>query len=72
MLKPKSPQESFYGSYLYDRIVPIDHLLRKINQVVDFSFAEQILKDRYNPDIGRPAEDTGIHATVVLVTIYLW
>jgi transposase len=57
MLKPKSPQESFYGSYLYDRIVPIDHLLRKINQVVDFSFVRQILNDRYNPDIGRPAED---------------
>jgi transposase len=57
MLKPKSPQESFYGSYLYDRIVPIDHLLRKINQVVDFSFAGQILQDRYNPAIGRPAED---------------
>src|SRR3989337_1463155 len=57
MLKPKSPQESFYGSYLYDRIVPVDHLLRKINQVVDFSFARQILQDRYNPDIGRPAED---------------
>ena len=33
MLKPKSPQESFYGTYLYDRIVPIDHLLRKINQI---------------------------------------
>ena len=57
MLKPKSPQESFYGSYLYDRIVPADHLLRKINQVVDFSFTGQILKDRYNPEIGRPAED---------------
>src|SRR4030066_1373077 len=57
MLKPKSPQESFYGSYLYDRIVPVDHLLRKINQVVDFSFARQLFKDRYNPDIGRPAED---------------
>jgi len=38
MLKPKSPQESFYDSYLYDSIVPADHLLRKINQVVDFSF----------------------------------
>ncbi len=59
MLKPKSPQESFYGSYLYDRIVPIDHLLRKINQVVDFSFVGEILKDRYNPAIGRPAEDPG-------------
>jgi transposase len=57
MLKPKSPQESFYGSYLYDRIVPADHLLRKINQVVDFSFTGQILKDRYNANIGRPAED---------------
>jgi len=57
MLKPKSPQESFFGSYLYDRIVPIDHLLRKLNQVVDFSFAGRILKDRYHPDIGRPAED---------------
>jgi len=57
MLKPKSPQESFFGSYLYDRIVPIDHLLRKINQVVDFSFAKQIFKDRYNPVIGRPAEE---------------
>ena len=53
MFKPKSPQESFFGSYLYDRIVPIDHLLRKINQVVDFSFARQILQDRYNLDIGR-------------------
>ena len=57
MLKPKSPQESFYGSYLYDRIVPGDHLLRKINQVVDFSFTERILQDRYHPDIGRPAEN---------------
>jgi transposase len=56
MLKPKPPQESFYGSYLYDRIVPPDHLLRKINQVVDFSFAGQILNDRYHPHIGRPAE----------------
>jgi len=57
MLKLKSPQESFYGSYLYDRIVPVDHLLRKINQVVDFSFVGKILQDRYNPDIGRPAAD---------------
>ncbi len=57
MLKPKSAQESFYGSYLYDRIVPVSHLLRRINQVVDFSFAGEILQDRYNPAIGRPAED---------------
>lgn len=57
MLKAKSAQESFYGSYLYDRIVPIDHILRKINQVVDFSFVNDLVKDKYTPDFGRPAED---------------
>ena len=57
MLKPKSAQESFYGSYLYDKIVPPDHLLRKINQVVDFSFVNELVRDRYTPDFGRPAED---------------
>ena len=57
MLKPKPPQASFYGSYLYDRIVPLDHLLRKINAVVDFSFVNDLVKDRYTPAFGRPAED---------------
>jgi transposase len=57
MLKDKAAQESFFGSYLYDKIVPIDHLLRKINQVVDFSFINDMVRDRYTPDFGRPAED---------------
>ncbi len=43
MLKPKSPQSSFYGSYLYDRSFRVDHLLRKINQVVDFSFVQELV-----------------------------
>ena len=57
MLKAKSPQSSFYGSYLYDHIVPQDHLLRKINEVVDFSFVTDLVRDRYTPNFGRPAED---------------
>jgi len=57
MLKPRSPQGSFYGSYLYDRIVPADHLLRRINQSVDFSFINGLVKNRYTPNFGRPAED---------------
>jgi len=42
---------------LYDRIVPQDHLLRKINRVVDFSFIHEPVKDRYTPDFGGTAED---------------
>ncbi len=57
MLRTKSPQASFYGSYLYDRIIPPDHLLRKINAVVDFSFIRELVKNRYTPNFGRPAED---------------
>jgi hypothetical protein len=37
MLRPRPLQASFYDTYLYDKIVPADHLLRKINQVVDCS-----------------------------------
>jgi|WetSurMetagenome_2_1015567.scaffolds.fasta_scaffold14022_3 IS5 family transposase len=57
MLKPKPPQASFLGNWIYDRIVPADHLLRKINAVVDFSFVNDLVRDRYTPDFGRPAED---------------
>ena len=57
MLKPKSPQDSFFGSYLYDKIVPANHLLRKIKQVVDFSFIHDLVRDRYTPGFGRPAEN---------------
>jgi transposase len=67
MLRPRSPQESFYGSYLYDRIVPPDHLLRKINAVVDFSFVHDLVKDRYTPDFGRPAEDPGFMLRLCLL-----
>ncbi|MBM2832778.1 MAG: hypothetical protein HW414_1830 [Dehalococcoidia bacterium] len=57
MLRAGSPQASFYGSYLYDRIIPHDHLLRKINQVVDFYFVQDLVRDRYPLGFGRPAED---------------
>ncbi|MDP2731202.1 MAG: hypothetical protein Q8O55_12080 [Dehalococcoidales bacterium] len=52
---PSTGSGQVFGSYLYDRVVPIDHLLRNINQVVDFSFARQLFEDRYHPDIGSPA-----------------
>jgi transposase len=67
MLKPRSPQASFYGSYLYDKIVPVDHLLRRINQVVDFSFIHDLVQDQYSADFGRPAEDPGFMLRLCLL-----
>ena len=56
MLKPRSSQASFYGSYLYDNIITADQLLRQIDQVVDFSFINALVQDQYSVDLGRPAE----------------
>ena len=66
MLRPRSPQDSFYGSYLYDRIVPHDYLLRKIDQMVDYSFIHELVKDRYTLAFGRPAEAPEFMLSAVL------
>lgn len=42
---------------LYDLIVPEDNVLRKINNLVDFSFVFNELKDKYCKDNGRNAID---------------
>ena len=55
----KSQQEFNFSQYtdLYDKLIPQDHLFRKINELIDFSFIREELKDKYCPDNGRTAED---------------
>jgi transposase len=43
-------------SRLYDLIVPKENLLRKINELIDFSFIYNELLDKYCQDNGRAAE----------------
>lgn len=40
-----------------DSLVPKDHLLRKIDRTIDFSFIYKQVKDLYCPDNGRPGID---------------
>ena len=42
---------------LYDKLIPKNHLFRKINELVDFSFIRKELESKYVADNGRPAED---------------
>ncbi len=39
---------------IYDLVVPKNHILRKIKEVVDFSFVDDILSDKYCHTNGRP------------------
>jgi len=43
-------------SGIYDIVVPEDHILRKIKELVDFSFIYEELKDKYSQDMGRGAK----------------
>ena len=43
-------------SALYDMIMPKDNLLRKINELIDFTFIYQELVDKYCSNNGRTAE----------------
>ena len=51
----KSQQELNFSQYtdLYDKLIPQNHLFRKINELIDFSFIRDELKDKYCPDNGR-------------------
>jgi len=38
-------------------LVPEDHLLRKIDKAIDWSFIYDLVQDKYSPDFGRPSVD---------------
>lgn len=56
MLREKeTSKQREYEIVLLDELVPQDHILRKIDAAVDFSFIHDLCKDLYSPNIGRPA-----------------
>jgi len=58
-------------SGLYDLIVPHDNLLRKINELIDFTFIYEELVDKYCPNNGRTAESpVRMFKYLLLKTIY--
>lgn len=56
---------------LYDLIIPKDNLLRRINDLIDFSFVQSELTDKYCLDNGRMAESpVTMFKYLLLKTIY--
>ncbi|MDO8727925.1 MAG: IS1182 family transposase [Candidatus Methanoperedens sp.] len=43
-----------YGPEIYEKLVPEDHILCRINKQVDFSFVNEACKDLYSQNQGRP------------------
>lgn len=57
MLKKPTPEQTALEMVTLDSLVPKDHLLRKIDAVIDFSFIHDLVEGLYCPDNGRPALD---------------
>ncbi len=70
LLQQKTIQFTEYGS-LYDLIVPKENLLRKINDLIDFSFVYDELINKYCHNNGRTAESPiRMFKYLLLKTIY--
>ena len=50
-----------------DELVPQNHLLRKIDRVIDWSFIYELVKEKYSPNFGRPSIDPVILMKIVLI-----
>ena len=50
-----------------DELVPQNHLLRKIERVIDWSFIYDLVKEKYSPDFGRSSIDPVILIKIVLI-----
>ena len=50
-----------------DNMVPSDHILRKIENAIDFEFIHKLTKEYYSPTHGRPCLDTIILFKIILL-----
>lgn len=70
LVQQQKIQFSAYSS-LYDLIVPNDNILRKINELIDFSFIYDELLNKYSTNNGRTAESpVRMFKYLLLKTIY--
>jgi transposase len=60
MLKSPAPERTALEIVTLDALVPKDHLLRRIEAVIDFSFIHDLVAPLYSPDNGRPALDPAL------------
>ena len=59
MLHKENPDynRSQFGFYSLDDLVPQDHLLRQIEEAIDFSFIYDLVADSYSLDMGTVNEN---------------
>jgi transposase len=57
MLRSNREKQQAYEFVSIEELVPQDHLLRKVDKYIDFSFIDEKVRPLYCADTGRPAID---------------
>ncbi|HEY5535492.1 MAG TPA: transposase, partial [Ignavibacteria bacterium] len=65
MLKKNNGQLDVFDHMIFEKLIPKDHLLVKIESIIDFSFVYDIVKEQYSA-IGRGSKDP-----MMMVKIFL-
>ena len=56
MIGKNSGQIDIFNNMIYEKLIPRDHLLVKIDSIMDFSFVYDITKDKYS-NMGMKSKD---------------
>ncbi|PPA88607.1 transposase, partial [Brevibacillus laterosporus] len=68
MLKRQDAEGRYQLSFVsLDELVPSDHLVRKIEKAIDFTFIYDLVKDKYSEDNGRPSIDPVVLIKIVFI-----
>lgn len=67
MYKEPNRQASFFGSMIYDRIIPKTHFLKQLSGVADFSFVNNLCQDLYCADNGRAGWEPALMFKIVFL-----
>ncbi len=67
MLRKPGPEQTAIEMVTLDQLVPPDHLLRKIDAAVDFSFIHARVAGLYCPDNGGPPLDPTLMFKALLI-----
>jgi len=73
MLGKPNKQKDFFDNYVYENLLPSEHILLDIKNKIDFSFVEEETKDLYDNQLGRPSflpDKTILHQTKIIHQTY--
>ncbi|EJY96508.1 transposase IS4 family protein, partial [Staphylococcus arlettae CVD059] len=72
MLNKSIDKRDQYEMISISELVPNNHLLRKVDAILDLNFVYELVEDKYCLDNGRPSIDPVILVKYYSITMVVW